>query len=97
MSGKKRNYTQEFKLQVLQEADAGVPMSELTRKYEIGIGVIYRWRRQFKSSPSNPFPGNGSRNTDRARIAELERMVGRLTMQNEFLKNLNERLKESGR
>ena len=97
MSGKKNTYSKEFKLQVLREADAGVPLSTLTRKYEIGTGVIYRWRRQLKSSPNNPFPGKGSRNTDKAKIAELERIIGRQAIQIEFLKNLNEHLDEGGR
>jgi transposase-like protein len=97
MSGKRKIYTEEFKLQVLREAEAGVPLSELTRKYEIGTGVIYKWRRQLNSSAKNPFPGKGSRNTDKAKIAELERIIGRQAITIEFLKNLNERLKTSGR
>jgi transposase-like protein len=44
MSGRRKTYTEEFKLQVLREADAGVPMAELTRKYEIGTRVVYKWR-----------------------------------------------------
>lgn len=97
MSGKKKNYTQEFKLQVLREADAGVSVAELTRKYEVGAGTIYKWRRKLKSAPKRPFPGKGSRDTDKAKVAQLERIIGRQAIQIEFLKNLNERLKESGR
>ena len=97
MPGQKKTYTEEFKLQVLRDADAGVPIAELTRKYEIGTGVIYKWRRRLKRSPKNPFPGKGSRNSDKAKIAELERIIGRQAVAIEFLKNLNERLKTSGR
>lgn len=97
MSGKHKTYTQEFKLQVLREADAGVPVAELTRKYEIGTGMIGKWRRKLRQQPSNPFPGKGSRGTDKAKMAELERIIGRQTIQIEFLKNLNDRLRESGR
>lgn len=97
MSGKRRSYTDEFKLQVIKEAEAGVPMAELTRKYEIGTGMVSKWRRQYKADRKNPFPGKGSRNTDKARIAQLERIIGRQTIEIEFLKNLSRRLKENGR
>jgi len=97
MSGKKKTYTEEFKLQVLKEADAGVSIAELSRKYEISSGLIYKWRSKLTNCSKNPFPGNGSRNTDNAKIAQLERIIGRQAVTIEFLKNLNERLKERGR
>lgn len=95
MSKKKRFFSQEFKLQVIREADSGIPISELSRKYELGPSMIAKWRRQLNGSPNNPFPGKGSRNTDKAKIAQLERIIGRQTIEIEFLKNLNQRLKES--
>lgn len=95
MSKKKRYFSKEFKLQVIREADSGIPVGELSRKYELGPSMIARWRRQLNESPKNPFPGKGSRNTDKAKVAQLERIIGRQTIEIEFLKNLNQRLKES--
>ena len=93
MSKKKRSFSQEFKLQVVKEADAGVPIVELTRRYEITGSLVYKWRRSFKNIPDNPFPGQGSKNTEKAKIAQLERIIGRQAIEIEFLKNLNARLK----
>ncbi|PIY39827.1 transposase [Candidatus Aquicultor secundus] len=94
MSGSKRKFSPEFKLQVLSEADAGVPVAEICRRYEITSGMFYRWRRNLKAAPKNPFPGNGSRSTEKAKMTEMERLIGRQAMEIDFLKNALKRLKE---
>lgn len=95
MSAKRRTYSREFKLQVIGEADAGVSVAELSRRYELSSDMIAKWRRQLRNSPANPFPGKGSKNTDKAKIAEMERLIGRQAMEIDFLKNLLKRLKET--
>jgi transposase-like protein len=97
MSLKRRVFSNEFKLQVLSEADQGVSIPELNRRYELSDGMIAKWRRQFRQTPTNPFPGKGSRDTDKARIAEMERLIGRQAMEIDFLKNLLKRTKEAER
>lgn len=96
MAVKRRTYTTEFKLQVIGEADAGVPQAELCRRYELSSSMIAKWRRQLKNQPSNPFPGKGSRSTDQAKIAEMERLIGRQALEIDFLKNALRRLKQTG-
>ena len=91
----RKSYSKEFKLQVLREVDAGVPITELERRYEIGKGIIHRWRRDQKSGSKNPFPGKGSRNTEKAKMAEMERLIGRQAMEIDFLKKVARRLKET--
>jgi transposase len=96
--GKKRGtYTRKFKIQVIEEVQAGVSIAELSRRYEVSDSLISKWKRQFKSSPKNPFPGQGSRNTEKAKIERIERLIGRQAMEIDFLKNLLKRLKEEGR
>jgi len=97
MSLRRRVFTNEFKLQVLSEADQGVSISELNRRYELSGGMIAKWKRQLKQAPTNPFPGKGSRDTDRAKMAEMERLIGRQAIEIDFLKNLLKRLKEAER
>lgn len=96
MSGKKRVFSKEFKLQVIGEAEAGIPMAELCRRYELTSGLIYKWKRQLKENPKNPFPGKGSRETETAKIHQMERLLGRQAMEIDFLKNALRRLKEAG-
>ena len=93
MSLKRRVFTNEFKLQVLSEADQGVSIPELNRRYELSGGMIAKWRRQFKQTPTNPFPGKGSQNTDKAKMSEMERLIGRQAIEIDFLKNALKRLK----
>lgn len=93
MSGKRRKHTREFKLQVTREADAGTPVAELCRRYELAPSLIAKWRQKLKEEPANPFPGQGSRTTDKARLAAVERLIGRQALEIDFLKNALKRLK----
>ncbi len=94
MSGSKRKFSPEFKLQVPSEADAGVSIAELCRRYEITSEMFYRWKRGLKVAPKNPFPGKGARSTEKAKMSEMERLIGRQAMEIDFLKNALRRLKE---
>lgn len=93
MATKKRFYSPEFKLQVIEEANSGIPIAELCRRYEITSGMLYKWKRQFKENKNNPFPGKGSRNTEKAKMAQMERIIGRQAIEIDFLKNALRRLK----
>lgn len=97
MSSRRRSFSREFKMQVLEEADSGVPVAEVCRRYELGKNTIDKWREQLRRSPENPFPGKGSLNTERAKIQAMERIIGRQAVEIDFLKNALERLKGKGR
>jgi transposase len=56
--------------------------------------LISRWCRQHRRYKDRAFSGNGRAHTDEARIATLERMVGRLTMENDLLKKLLQKLEQ---
>ena len=86
--GKRRTYTREFKLKVLAEIEAGKSQAQAARDYQLTEIAIYKWRQQFKKYKEQAFAGSGKAYTDEARLHELERMVGRLTMENDFLKKL---------
>ncbi len=94
MSLKRRQFTREFKLQVLQEADSGKSISQLAREHQVHPTLIHRWRQQLRRQGDRAFPGNGKAVSDEARIAALERKVGQLTMENDLLKKVLSRLEE---
>ncbi len=48
-------------------------------------------RQQLSRYKEQAFAGQGKAYTDEAKLHELERMVGRLTMENDFLKKLLQR------
>ena len=91
-AGQRRVFTREFKLQVIREVEAGKPQAQVAREYQLAQNVIYKWRRQLWKYKDQAFAGHGHPYTAEARVHELERMVGRLTMENDFLKKLLQKL-----
>ena len=90
---KRRTFTREFKVQVVREIEAGKTQAQVAREYQITDNTISKWRRELRQYKERAFAGRGHAYTDEARVNELERMVGRLTMENDFLKKLLAKLK----
>jgi transposase len=89
---KRRTFTREFKLQVIREIEAGKRQAQAAREYQVHDNTIWKWRRELRQYKEHAFAGRGHAYTEEARINELERMVGRLTMENDFLKKLLQKL-----
>ena len=83
---RRRKYTRDFKIGVIRE----VPLAQVSRENRINPSLIVKWRKQFFDDPENAFRGNGKTYKENARIAELERMVGRLYAENELLKSIDQ-------
>lgn len=95
MSQKRRRFTPAFKLRVVREIEAGKPVAQAAREHQLHPNQIYRWKRQYRDSGPGAFapPGGGSSVLgEQAKIAELERLIGQLTVENSFLKNVLARL-----
>jgi transposase len=91
-----RTYSKEFKLQVVRELAGEKTVAQLVREHQIDNTVISRWYREYEKHGEKAFGGRGRTYKEKARIAELERMVGKLTMENAFLKKTLERLGRRG-
>lgn len=89
---KRRTFSREFKLKVIREVEGGKSQAQVAREYQITDNTIAKWRRQHRQYQDRAFAGRGHAYTDEARMHELERMVGRLTMENDFLKKLLQKL-----
>ena len=92
MPSKRRSYTREFKMKVLREVEAGKSQAQVAREYQLTETSIYKWRQQFTKYKAKAFAGRGHAYTEEARINDLERKVGQLTMENDFLKKLLQKL-----
>lgn len=92
MSLKRRQFTREFKLQVIREIEAGKSVAQAAREHQLHPNTILKWRKLHEQDAERAFAGNGQSYKDEARIAELERMVGQLTMENALLKKALSRL-----
>ncbi len=45
-----RNFTKEFKLQVVQEVLSGRPVAELCREHSLYASLICRWRKDYQQN-----------------------------------------------
>jgi transposase len=88
MSRERRRFSREFKIKVAQTYESGVSAVELSRQFEIHPNVIYAWSREYRKDPDKAFVRDSQDTTENQdqRIAELERLVGRLSLENDFLK-----------
>lgn len=87
MAGTRRQFTAEFKAKVVLQLVSGEKTaSELCRAHKLNPNVLNRWRSEFVEQASSIFEKGGAHQGDQQRIAELERLVGQLTMQLEIAK-----------
>ncbi len=86
MDKTRRRFSKEFKLKLLSELASGKSVPYLSREYEIHPGQINKWNSELKKYGEKAFGGNGKLFKDESKMAELERKVGQLTMENDLLK-----------
>jgi transposase len=80
-----RVFSLEFKRQVVEELLSGENgAGQLCRRYSLGSSLLYHWKKQYSLGKFNNEPDNEAALKDR--VAKLERLVGKLTLENEFLK-----------
>ncbi len=96
----RRQFKKEWKLQVVEEVESGLSLAEASRRYEVHPNLVRKWRELYRKNGDRAFAGHGNMYREEAKVAVLERKIGQLTMENEFLKKLieaNRRLrKENG-
>ena len=92
MSLQRRRFSKEFKQQVLREIAAGKPHAQAAREHQVHPNTISKWQKQQHKYGQHAFAGNGHAYTEEARIAELERLIGQLTIENAALKKALQRL-----
>ncbi len=82
---KKSKFTETQIVGILKEADAGVPVNEIWRKYGISSATYYKWKAKY----------GGLEASELKRVREMERelsrlkhMVADLSLENQALKGL---------
>jgi transposase len=82
----RRRFTATFKRQVVEELlSESSTLAQLSRRYDISSGLILHWKKRYEEGGLVEGPSQTEKELQ-ARNAELERMVGRLTMENDLLK-----------
>ena len=87
--GNRSNYSKAFKLQVVQDAldpKYEKNLDALEDMYGVRVRTIYRWRDQYMRYGEAGLNRGYKINVKSERIAELEKEVEELRMENEILK-----------
>ncbi len=89
MARRPRQFTGQFKFDVVMQLLKGEKtISELCREHQLKDSLVYRWRDELLARGPQVYEsatGNGA-TADQVRIAELERVLGRLTLELEMAK-----------
>jgi transposase-like protein len=98
----RRRFSPDFKARVVMEMlTEQKSAAQASREYGIKDSVLSRWKQEFIERSPQLFEQGTVRDDRDQRIAELERMVGRLAMELEMAKKvsrfLNSGRNESGR
>lgn len=91
MTGKRRQFTAEFKVEAVRMAiTSGKPLSQVARELGIRPEMLRTWKRQAESraglAPGDVFPGNGKLTSQEEEIRALRHEVGILRQERDFLK-----------
>ena len=79
---KRRRFTSQFKAEVVIEALSGQSsQAELCRKHNISQEQLSKWKHQLIDNAATLFESNDKpANDSKQQIAQLEQLVGRLTI-----------------
>jgi transposase len=91
--GTRRQYTAEQKRLLLEEArQPGSSISSVARRYGIAPNLLFHWKRQSDSgseralAAGEPVIPESEARMLKAKVRELERLLGKKTMESEILK-----------
>ena len=83
---KRKRFTEEQIIKVLNELKQGIPLLELARKYEVTDWTIYRWKHKYGEMSESEIHRMKQLEEENSR---LKRIVAQLTIDNDILKDLN--------
>ena len=85
-----RKFRPEFKRQVVEELLGGISTpAPIPLRCEISFGLLYHWKKQYDKGGFENSPDQTAALEERVR--QLEQLVGKLTLENEFLKKAVQR------
>ena len=53
MNKKGRQFSREFKRQVIREIENGVPVAQISRQHQIGESLLRKREKQYRQNPQN--------------------------------------------
>lgn len=84
MAREKRQYTDEFKQQVVNLYNSGKPRSEIIKEYELTPSAFSGWIRKYNSTGS--FAAKDNRTPEENELIKARKELKQLRMENDILK-----------
>ena len=98
MTMHRRKFSAEFKAKIVLEVLSGrSTVAALARRHQIKDKLIYEWRNDALEKLPLVFERKAAQPEAEAQIAELERLVGQLTIEKEALKKASQWLSRLSR
>ena len=89
MARTRRNFSAEFKAKVVLEIISGSKSAaEVCREYNLKPDLVSHWKNQFMTSAAQVFESGAQVDPQQARIEELERLAGKLSLELEVAKKV---------
>ena len=82
---RRKRFTEEQIIGILKEAESGVPVRELVRKYGIAEGTYYRWKSKFGGMEVSEAKRLRALEAENRKLKE---MVAELMLDNKILKDV---------
>lgn len=80
----RREFTEEFKLQMVKLYNNGKPIAEIVREYDLTRSAFTRWIAQYNNSGS--FKASDNRTEEEKELIKLRKEIQQLKMENDILK-----------
>ncbi len=91
MSIKRRKFSKELKMELVERVLSGSSTLEVAREENINPNQITRWKKQYlEGTFHGTSAGDSQLHKMKLKICELEQMLGKLTMENYLLKKEKE-------
>jgi len=87
MARTRRNFSAELKAKVVLEIISGSKTAaEVCREYNLKPDLVSHWKNQFMTNAAQVFENGTKVDPQQARIEELERLAGKLSLELEIAK-----------
>ena len=84
MAGKTRNYTEDFKKQIVALHGNGKTSIDLSKEYSIAKSTVTKWVRDYNNNGS--FKAKDNRSEEENEILALKKQLKQIEMENDILK-----------
>ena len=84
MAGKAKNYTEDFKKQIVALRQSGKPAAEISREYGIAKSTVCKWVSDYSNTGS--FKAKDNRTDAENELILLRKENKQLAMENDILK-----------